>query len=821
MHTSAEAGQHGPWLPADGAEAFEIDVDGRSVTVDPPAAVQWRRGPGDVIRLVVALLATLAAGAVLQWLPGAAGGLQDDVLALESALPGLLIRLTYATYGVLLVALPALLLGWVVTQRHWRLLGLYLGTTAVASFGFDIIAGWITEREPALAVVSADAGTVLNWLDITADYGWVAAFAAALTVTRPWIHIRWYRLGWVLLLGLLPARLLVGAGAPSGRMLAMAAGWAIGSLALLIVGTPSQAPAAGTVVRGLMTSGVRLTSLRRAGVDARGSTPYFADAADGRRYFVKVLGRDERNADLMFRVYRYLRLRDVGDEEPFSSLRRAVEHEAMTSVWAERGGVRTPDLAACVELEDGSMALAYGLVKGRSIDSVAPEELTDDFLRGVWEQVRILRVARIAHRDLRSANVFKTADGAPMLIDFGFGEVSASDELLNQDVAQLVISCAIDVGPQRAVAAAVAVLGPDAVAAAAPRLQAPALSGATQSALRTHKGLLDETREEVKAQTGIDAIELAKVERANLKSILTVVMAFGVLWFLIPQVAEVPRIISQFTQANWVLAAVAVGFSLLTYVGSALSMTASVTQRIPVIRAALVALAGSFVNRVTPAKVGGMALNLRFLQKSGIATSVASASIGLYSIIGAITHITLLIIFSIWAGRALDLTQFLPGPWVPIAVAGVLLGVIGVVIFVPKVRGYIAERIRPEAVKVAANLRVLMEQPLRLVLIVAGSALLSLSYIGALDASLRAFGAEVALPVVAVLYLAGASIASAAPTPGGVGAVEAALIGGLTATGVPSEIAIPGVFLYRLATFWIPVLPGWGAFSWLQRREYV
>jgi uncharacterized protein (TIRG00374 family) len=75
--------------------------------------------------------------------------------------------------------------------------------------------------------------------------------------------------------------------------------------------------------------------------------------------------------------------------------------------------------------------------------------------------------------------------------------------------------------------------------------------------------------------------------------------------------------------------------------------------------------------------------------------------------------------------------------------------------------------------------------------------------------------------VVAVNYLAGASIASAAPTPGGVGAVEAALIGGLTAAGVPSEIAIPGVLLYRLATFWIPVLPGWGAFSWLQRREYI
>jgi undecaprenyl-diphosphatase len=800
--------------------AVTILVDGRPVTVDRPPSAQWRRGPGDVIRLLVALLAALAAGAVLEWGRGTAGGLQDDVLAVEPDLPGFLLQVIYGVYAVLLLALPVLLLVWVITRRHWRLLGLYLATTLMTSIGFDLLGGWITDRLPA-PPAGADPSAVVTLLDLSQDFGWVAGFAAALTVTRPWVPIKWYRLGWVLLLGLIPARLLLGAGAPSGRLFAMAAGWAIGSLALLVVGTPSQAPSAASVVRGLSSSGIRLLSLRRAGVDARGSTPYFAEAEDGRRYFVKVLGKDERNADLLFRVYRYLRLRNVGDEEPFSSLRRAVEHEAMTSVWAERAGVRTPDMAACTELEDGSMALAYGLVKGRSIDAVAPEELTDEFLRGMWGQVRILREARIAHRDLRSANVFMTADGAPMMIDFGFGEVSASDELLDQDVAQLILSTAIDVGPQRAVAAAVEVLGPQAVAASAPRMQAPALSGATQAALRKHKGLLDETREEVKAQTGIDTIELAKLERANAKTILTVVMAFGVLWFLIPQIAELPRLTAQLREADWTLAAVAVGFSLLTYVGSALSMASSVAQRIPVIRATMVALAGSFVNRVSPAKVGGMALNLRFLQKSGVSTSVASASIGLYSVVGAITHVTLLVIFSVWAGRTVNLAEFLPGPWVIIAVVGVLLGVIGVLVFVPKLRGFIAEKVRPEAVKVRANLRALLERPVRLVLIVAGSALLSLSYIGALDASLRAFDAQIALPIVAVIYLAGASIASAAPTPGGVGAVEAALIGGLTAAGVPSEIAIPGVFLYRLATFWIPVLPGWGAFSWLQRREYV
>ena len=340
----------------------------------------------------------------------------------------------------------------------------------------------------------------------------------------------------------------------------------------------------------------------------------------------------------------------------------------------------------------------------------------------MWGQVRILRDARIAHRDLRSANVFMTAEGEPMMIDFGFGEVSASDDLLDQDVAQLILSTAIDVGAQRAVAAAVEVLGPEAVAASAPRMQAPALSGATQTALRAHKGLLDETREEVKTQTGIDTIELAKLERANAKTILTVVMAFGVLWFLIPQIAELPRLTAQLRQANWTLAAVAIGFSLLTYVGSALSMASSVAQRIPVIRATLVALAGSFVNRVSPAKVGGMALNLRFLQKSGVPTAVASTSIGLYSIVGGITHITLLVIFSVWAGKTVDLMEFLPSKAILLAAAGVVLGLIGVVAFVPKVRLFIAEKVRPEAKKAGANVRGMLEHPLRLVLIVVGSA---------------------------------------------------------------------------------------------------
>jgi undecaprenyl-diphosphatase len=64
-------------------------------------------------------------------------------------------------------------------------------------------------------------------------------------------------------------------------------------------------------------------------------------------------------------------------------------------------------------------------------------------------------------------------------------------------------------------------------------------------------------------------------------------------------------------------------------------------------------------------------------------------------------------------------------------------------------------------------------------------------------------------------------VATAAPTPGGLGALEAALIAGLVAAGVDKEIAVPAVFLYRLATFWLPILPGYLCFHWLRNEEFI
>jgi uncharacterized protein (TIRG00374 family) len=100
-----------------------------------------------------------------------------------------------------------------------------------------------------------------------------------------------------------------------------------------------------------------------------------------------------------------------------------------------------------------------------------------------------------------------------------------------------------------------------------------------------------------------------------------------------------------------------------------------------------------------------------------------------------------------------------------------------------------------------------------------GMLLLTAAFVVCLDCSIRAFGGSLEWSAVAVVFLTGNALGSAAPTPGGLGAVEGALTLGLTLSGLPVETATSAVLLYRLLTFWLPVLPGWAAFTYLQRKE--
>src|SRR6185503_13952703 len=139
----------------------------------------------------------------------------------------------------------------------------------------------------------------------------------------------------------------------------------------------------------------------------------------------------------------------------------------------------------------------------------------------------------------------------------------------------------------------------------------------------------------------------------------------------------------------------------------------------------------------------------------------------------------------------------------------------------PTTRRLVIDRLLPVLRRAFDDLNDVVRRPSKLLLLFGGSVLLSMANMLALYFSIAAFGGGLPLATVGAVYLVAAAVASAAPTPGGLGALEAALIAGLVAAGLDSEVAVPAVFLFRLATYWLPILPGWIGFTWLQRHDYL
>jgi uncharacterized membrane protein YbhN (UPF0104 family) len=54
-----------------------------------------------------------------------------------------------------------------------------------------------------------------------------------------------------------------------------------------------------------------------------------------------------------------------------------------------------------------------------------------------------------------------------------------------------------------------------------------------------------------------------------------------------------------------------------------------------------------------------------------------------------------------------------------------------------------------------------------------------------------------------------------------VGVTEAALTAGFVAIGVDEATALSAAITYRVLTYYIPPVIGFGAFRWLQRQRYL
>ena len=788
--------------------------------IDEPPAERHVRTPSDVLRLIVGVLLVLLG---LLFATGASNtllGFEHDLINAFDTLPESVARVVNLAFQVFASILFSAILVVALWRRRYRLFVMLVATSLVAQLLLAALDHGIVEQfsQPELLRALQRPDWVSGSAEI--DSNWVASSVAVVILGSPWVSRAWRRAGWVTVAAGVFFRAVAGGEVPTDLVLALGVGVVSGSAVLLAFGAPNKRPRGPAVVDAMARADVPLLKLARAGVDARSSTPYFADTADGRQLFIKVLGRDERSADLMFRVYRFLRVKDVGDRGPFTSLQRMVEHEALVALYSSDAGIRTPRLVVTTNVGDDGFLLAYERTAGDSLDRVDDEAITDEVLLSIWKGVKQMRRRRVAHRDLRLANVLLAPDGRPWLIDFGFAEIAATSQMLDTDVAELLSSTALKVGVTRAVDAAIAVIGKDAVASAAPRIQPLALSTATRKSLTARKPLCDDLRKYAGEASGAGDVEPEDLQRIKPRTVLVFISLAIAFYLLIPQLADVSGVWSKLKAADWTWALYALGASALTYVGATIGLLGAVPRRIPFAGTFATQLGGSFVNRIVPARVGGIAINVRFLQKQGIDLAVASSSIGLQQLSGLLMHLSLSLLFLLLAGRSgVGAFDFLPSGQTVLIGLTVILALSGLLFLLPAGRGVLRKRVLPILRRAGQGIGEVARRPLKLAELFGGSALLTLSYIAALVLSVYAFGTpDASIASIAVVFLVGSAISSAAPTPGGIGAVEAALIAGLTAVGIERDVAVPAVFLYRITTFWLPILPGWIAFALLQRR---
>ncbi len=786
------------------------------------------RSPIDVLRLVAGGMLLGLGLFVANTFDNAFVGLRDDGQSILDSLPDWAADVPAALLSVGLLAGVVAALGWALLTRRYRRLAQLVAALAVAA-GASLALGQLVEamvdqevrdafivdgrivEDPLLRVITSDGGVDR----VALGDPLLAGSVAALAVTGTWMLRRRSR-QLAALLAVTAMLTTLTAGVPALTLLVdVAVGLVAAAIVFLVSKRHDPSLLRSELVSAAAAIGIDLEELRPMQVDARGSRPWVGTTVDGRRVFCKTLSRDERSADLLFRFYRWLRIRRSGDERPFISLRRAVEHEALVAFQAGSIGVATPTVLGVNRAGLDGIVLLFEAVDGRSLDG--DDNIDDSTLVDVWQMVDLLHRHRIAHRDLRLANVLLGVDGVARIIDFGFAEVGASDQLLATDVAELLASTAAVVGPQRAVAAAHAVLDVDALESALPWLQPLALSGATRVAIGGEKGLRP-LRSVLMDDCGLAAEPPVRLERVSGKTILVIATLALSAVFLLPQLADLDTLAEQVRDADPRWMAVAVAFSTVTYLGATVSLIGAIPCPVEFRGAYLAQLASSFANRVTPAKIGGVATNVRYFQKQGVPVPVAVSAVGINGLAGFVVHVTLTTFFLILASRSdVDTPLSLPSTALLMAIPVGILAVSALVYAVPWGRRLLATHVMPYVRTAYDSMKSVAARPSKLAALFGGSALITLAYLVAFIASLKAFGSDVSLPVVAVLFLSGSAVAQAAPTPGGLGATEAALVAALSTVEAP-EIVVPAVFLYRLVTYWLPILPGWLAMTSLQHR---
>ena len=777
------------------------------------------RKPVDLLRCVLCCIGIVALAVAGIAASATTSGVETDIVGASRRLPHALLVVVPPLVLFALLILPVAMAVQLLVRRQFRRLAEAVATGVLAVVVTAAANDLLTRPAASrlyYAIIMARPGTS-HAAALDPYLAGLVAYATMVGLAgRPyWRNALWAAIAVyaIVHVGALHTTVLT-------LLITVLGGRAIGLAVRYAAGSASQRPGALEIAGALAAAGLPVVAIRRfrrhSPRQGNPSRHYAVTEPDGGRLDVVVYDRDQQAAGAVYRLYRRVRVRGQVSRNAPLSVDHAVERRALLSYAAEDAGAPTPRLRALVRVGPEASVLAYEHHEGTTLAQRNPG-CSDAELSQIWDAAGHLHAHKVTHRGLTADRILLTDDGQAMLLDPGDGDVAASDLQIRLDVAQLIAELALAVGPDRAAGLAVEKMSADDLVAVVSLLQPVALARPTRKALRRRRDVLPALRTRLLAAVPGGEVEPVQLERIRPRTLLTLVASVAAVYLLAGEL-ERASLGSVLHKADWRWGIAALALSAATYVAAAEALIGFVPGQLSFRPTLLAQLASSFVTLVTPAAVGGATLNIRYLQRQKISAAVAAASVGVSQVVAFVLHVLLILVFAAIAGSSASEPVHPPPRWAWFVLAGLVLIAV-VVLAIPAGRRVLRARLSPMLGQVLPRLLEVAQHPAKLAQGIGGTLLLSFCYILCLAACVAAFSRSVPIAKIGLVYLTGSAIGSIIPTPGGIGAVEAALTAGLTAAGVPGAVAASAVLLFRLLTFWLPIPFGWGALRYLEREQ--
>ena len=681
--------------------------------------------------------------------------------------------------------------------------------------------------------VHSGGGASLDPANVYILHGALVALATFLLVAGEASAHRSVRWSWALVAVVALSWVVRGYISFSAAVMSVLFGHSVAMLSRWVFGMEQGRARPGEIIRALRSVGVQpsrvvarvlpqeLAALGPCGllIDLPGVQVYSVEAGQG-SFQLFVFSPSQRVVGALSEVWQSIRLRGIS--RWVAPSRKAAAERALLAVsTAENVGISLPHVHAVVEV--GSR---YGVVvRCRGGSDAVRDVCAASTHHNAWQTLELLHGRAVTHRNISPVTIHHGVGVRMGLSHWEYAQVGASSLALRVDQAQLLAALAVQSGDiELSVLCAREYLGESGLRAVAPLLQRAVLPNETIRMARQHGGDFLSRVRECAAQSAasvdspVDKGAGVDIARFSLKTVVVAVLgASGVV--ALSGMLDLQDIAVTLSRASGVWVLVGLGLSSLTWVGGALTLVAFTPKRVSFRGAVLAQVAASFVTLVAPAGTGPAGVNIRFLTRQKVGASLSLTVVVLQQVVQLVVMLLVLALMVALTGASLSV-EFPRGVVTALMFALTVLTVVGgAVVALPRVRRRAVQRVRPTWNRLVPQIQWVLSQPSRLAVVGVGNVVMNIGFIGAFWASMRAVGVELPLSSATVVYLTANSLGSVVPSPGGIGAVEAALTAGLQVAGVPLGAALPVAVVYRVVTFYGRVPLGWVALNFMQKRD--